>query len=350
MVRRGEWSVSTRYSCPSAIAVRAIASIGAPPSDHSEWLWQSPLSAARMAPPSPIGMTVVSSSFARYSGTLPSSASAMTAPVLSPDAGKLTQAAAAVQLGELVGVHAAHELGGFANALTLGAGARERSSRYTVRSSASTGSIRGRGYARPDMERFGFVGLPNAGKSSLYNALAGGGAGGAVRVRHDRPQRGHGEGARRPARRPGRDELEPQRRARHRAVRRHRRARRGGQQGRGAGQPLPRPHPRGRRRRLRAAGVRRHRRPRPSPTRSSTCASSSSSSRWPTSRPSRRRSSGAARPPRPTSRSPTRSSRSMRRTPRSPRARRSTAPTSRPTSAPCCARTSSSRTAPCSRS
>ena len=28
----------------------------------------------------------------------------------------------------------------------------------------------------PDMERFGFVGLPNAGKSSLYNALAGGGA------------------------------------------------------------------------------------------------------------------------------------------------------------------------------
>ncbi len=29
---------------------------------------------------------------------------------------------------------------------------------------------------RERMERFGFVGLPNAGKSSLYNALAGGGA------------------------------------------------------------------------------------------------------------------------------------------------------------------------------
>lgn len=33
-----------------------------------------------------------------------------------------------------------------------------------------------RGYSAMLVERFGFVGLPNAGKSSLYNALAGGGA------------------------------------------------------------------------------------------------------------------------------------------------------------------------------
>ena len=36
--------------------------------------------------------------------------------------------------------------------------------------SPGTGSVERR------MERFGFVGLPNAGKSSLFNALAGGGA------------------------------------------------------------------------------------------------------------------------------------------------------------------------------
>ena len=39
-VRRGEWSVSTRYSWPSSIAVSAISSIGEPPSDQSECEWQ----------------------------------------------------------------------------------------------------------------------------------------------------------------------------------------------------------------------------------------------------------------------------------------------------------------------
>src|SRR4051812_24057157 len=36
--------------------------------------------------------------------------------------------------------------------------------------------MRGRRYRERPMERFGFVGLPNAGKSSLFNALSGAGA------------------------------------------------------------------------------------------------------------------------------------------------------------------------------
>ena len=48
-VSRGEWSVSTRYSWPSSTAASAISSIGEPPSDQSEWVWQSPRSAARSA-------------------------------------------------------------------------------------------------------------------------------------------------------------------------------------------------------------------------------------------------------------------------------------------------------------
>ena len=50
-VSRGEWSVSTMYSWPRSRAASAITSIGLPPSDQSECVWQSPLSAARMAAP-----------------------------------------------------------------------------------------------------------------------------------------------------------------------------------------------------------------------------------------------------------------------------------------------------------
>ena len=61
--------MSTMYSWPRAMAALAMVSIDAPPSDHVEWVWQSPLRAARTASPSPISTAVVSSSFLRYSGT-----------------------------------------------------------------------------------------------------------------------------------------------------------------------------------------------------------------------------------------------------------------------------------------
>ena len=150
------------------------------------------------------------------------------------------------------------------------------------------------------MERFGFVGLPNAGKSSLYNALAGGGALAApYAFATTDPNVGVAKVPDHRLDAAGRDVQVQERRARHRAVRRHRRPGRGGQQGRGPGQQVPRPHPRGRRHRLRAAGLRRRRRARPVRPARAPAASSSSSWPSPTSRPSRTRSrSGARRPSR----------------------------------------------------
>ena len=48
-VSRGEWSVSAMYSWPRSRAASAISSVGLPPSDQSECVWQSPRSAARSA-------------------------------------------------------------------------------------------------------------------------------------------------------------------------------------------------------------------------------------------------------------------------------------------------------------
>ena len=111
------------------------------------------------------------------------------------------------------------------------------------------------------MERFGLVGLPNAGKSSLYNALTGGGALaapypfatkdpniGVAKVPDERVER--------------LAVMSKTKTLVHAAVagRRHRRPRRGRVEGRGPGQQVPRQHPRGRRHRVRAACVRRRRR------------------------------------------------------------------------------------------
>ena len=100
----------------------------------------------------------------------------------------------------------------------------------------------------PRPMKVGIVGMPNAGKSSLFNALTRAGAEAAnypfttiepnvavVPVR-DAAARGGGADGRR---------VEP--RARHDRLPRHRRPRRGRAQGRGPGQPVPREHPRDRR-------------------------------------------------------------------------------------------------------
>ena len=89
IVRRGEWSVSTRYSWPRSIAVTAISWMDDPPSDQSECECRSPRSAERTAsPPATRGSVARVSSDVRYSGTSPSSACRMTASVEGPMPGR----------------------------------------------------------------------------------------------------------------------------------------------------------------------------------------------------------------------------------------------------------------------
>ena len=127
----------------------------------------------------------------------PSRASAMTLPVDGPMPGQVEQRAVGVALRDLVVAQLAHEvarLGVGLHPAALGQrpveqvhDAVERVGRATwwrsspanlpaPKSPRFAGRPRSARTLASPMERFGFVGLPNAGKSSLYNALAGGGA------------------------------------------------------------------------------------------------------------------------------------------------------------------------------
>ena len=68
-VSRGEWSVSTMYSWPRSRAASAISPIGEPPSDQSEWVWQSPRSACRSATPAGVGASDRRAALAAKAGT-----------------------------------------------------------------------------------------------------------------------------------------------------------------------------------------------------------------------------------------------------------------------------------------
>ena len=149
----------------------------------------------------------------------------------------------------------------------------------------------------------GIVGLPNVGKSTLFNALTKAGiAAENYPFCTIEPNVGIVEAARPAPGGAGRDRQARAGGAGDRRVRRHRRP--GGRrvQGRRPGQPVPRAHPRDRRHRQRRALLRRRERRSTSParsTRSPTSRSSRPSCAWPTWPPSRRRWRATPRSPRP---------------------------------------------------
>ena len=86
-VSRGLWSVSPSSRAPGRGA-SAISRMGLPPSDQSEWLWQSPCRLARIAAAFLlIAGGGVASSDCRYEGLSPASASAITWAVVLPTCG-----------------------------------------------------------------------------------------------------------------------------------------------------------------------------------------------------------------------------------------------------------------------
>src|SRR6266702_1151009 len=138
-VKRGEWSVRTRYSWPRSRAVSAISRIGDPPSDQSECVWQSPRSAARnSAPASATGVPAVASSRRRYTGSSPRSDSVMHRAVTSPMPGSSRSVPAAARSLSSAGVSDSARAAADRNALTRKVGSWARSSRNAMRRRSAT--------------------------------------------------------------------------------------------------------------------------------------------------------------------------------------------------------------------
>ena len=128
------------------------------------------------------------------------------------------------------------------------------------------------------MMKVGIVGMPNAGKSSLFNALSQAGAEAAnYPFTTIEPNVAVVPVRRRAARRGGDDGRRVEHRAGHDRVPRHRRARRRRAQGRGARQPVPGQHPRDRRDAARRPRARRRERHPPRRARRPGCATSTRS-------------------------------------------------------------------------
>ena len=101
------------------LAARAIVSIGAPPSDHVEWTWQSPRSAARSAAPSSIVVATRSSrELGDVRGHVAVERLADDARRLRSDAGEVGEPPVGVQASQLVGGRCSHRVGGALYAFT----------------------------------------------------------------------------------------------------------------------------------------------------------------------------------------------------------------------------------------
>src|SRR5262249_17120882 len=130
----------------SSTAASASSSIGEPPSDQSEWLWQSPRSAPRSAAvASSKSVPSVSTSRRRYTGSSPASDSATQRAVTSPTPDSLVSVPAVARSSSSPGGSLDRAAAALRNAFTRYVASCARSSRNAMRRRSSIGSRAGMG-------------------------------------------------------------------------------------------------------------------------------------------------------------------------------------------------------------